>query len=1083
MEAIRKSLHISGKQAPGPWLHLPFIIFSLTAYSLYKSSFISVLLGGLILTYVFLAAKTADKLSPESKAHTRAGLFMGLGITLAGVISRIKPEILPLIPGCPATINSSLPCLEAFVVFIICAIILSGRYRVEKRLHDLASRTQVLNIPILFLASIIVLSFSSAKIFVYMQNQEKNQIETHLDSQAEGLLKLINQRIQFARTASKILADSPIMAQYIEDRTPENVRLLDSFLASYHQNNPDSICYLMDAGGLVHAASSRRDIFVGKSLAFRNYFKESMAGKNGTLIDVGQFTNQLGFYSSFPVFNKSRNEIIGVCSVKSNLIDLENYLKLYHPALLVNSENMIFLASDQGIVGKRLLIPSARASANASSTSIFTFSSDRFAHVIREIETEGWRVLVLGSSLQRSDNKIWLYTTIILITFLLLTLLHGAIIASESKTGFRMAQEQVRLVFYHAPETILIISSSSLKILAANNSMLRQFNLSEGFSGRNYRDLLPPLSNTNPRKSCHDATEKVFKHERDFIRTDKTIFTAEVTGSQITFDGEKAILLLLHDISPHKQIELELRAAKNAAEAANAQRSRFFANASHEIRTPITAIIGLTELARTMCSNEEQKTVLDLIKTSEKSLLTLLSDILDLARIEAGKISIQNSTFCLSELLSNLIKLVRYRVGDKPVETLLEIETPCPDFIVSDADRIRQILLNLLDNAAKFTQKGQIRLKASIDQSNEQPVACFEIADTGPGIPEKVKSELFHPFVSPDPLKRDTERGAGLGLAISKQIIELMNGSVSYNSTISGTIFSIRIPVMLSSQENLPAPVGVLNNQMKLLKDRRPLRFLVADDNDINLFLATSIIEKFGGISDCAKDGIETLEKIRSHAYDALLIDIQMPRLDGIEAIKSLRRAQETRNLPIIAISAFASEPEKQKAISAGADIYISKPYFPDDLLTAIRTLLKTDSLNEIQPVQQRESHARSDISGTLKQIDLKELEIRVLKKPENIIQIRDIFHRRSETLLTELDSHISAHDVQKLRETAHSIKGLAGMLAAARVFTLAKEIEDLSRDGHFAEACEKIPLLKTFIKEIKQDLELLTCNPGKNFI
>lgn len=1078
IEFIRRNLKRTGETKIPLAIHLPALLIFIAGLFLTKSATtVNALINIFSLFLCVLGLKAAKQLPAPNIHYARACLVAALVATILNT--------LPLFFAMGTTseavnLQATFFLFEIVLVFAICLIILLGKYRSERRSVDHLN-AHSLTSPLLFLLAIVVISIFSTRIFAYIHQHNRQQIETNLDNATESLTQLINQRIHFASISSKIMADSPIMAQAIDNPDETNKTLLEFFLDSFAKNNADGICYLMNTDGLVLAASSKKELFVGNNLSQRQYFQSALNGISGSLIDVGLFTNQLGYYSSNPVKRLADGKIIGVCTVKRNLEDLENYLKLYHPAMLVAPDDSIFLASERNYSGKKLIMQSAQANESTTQQSndprFFSFERSAFAHVTRPIDLPGWQILILASLREMKNNKIWLFTTIILITFILITLLHGTILASESRSGFEMAREQFHVVFYHAPETILIISRASLKILAANNSMLRQFRLAEDATGKSYTELLP-THNRSIRNPRHNPHEKIFKHERDFALPDGKIFSAEVTGSQINFAGESAILLLLHDISAHKQIELELLAAKNSTEEASQLKTRFFANASHEIRTPITAIIGLTELARSYCNSDDQRRILDLIKTSEKSLLTLLNDILDLSRIEAGKFAIKPVPFNLKILLNNVIGLIRFKIGEKKLTVHLDFELVCPDSIISDPDRIRQVLLNLLDNAVKFTEQGRIDIKVSITSKDSCPTLELQVADTGCGIPEDIQSELFMPFIHADTFQRNSDRGAGLGLAISKQIVETMNGRISFSTNPEkGTVFLVTLPIERATAKDLKA-IGEIGIPVpvKLAINNRPLKFLVADDNDINLFLASSIIEKFGGLSSCAKDGVETINMLQGDTFDAILIDIQMPRLDGIEAIKQIRSMSSQSSMPIIAVSAFASNLEKEKAITAGANFYLSKPYFPDDLLMAIKSVLNIEEKPGQIDGNTIETDEKSGIQAiALRQIELKELEIRILKKPENIAQIAEIFTRRSATLLADLDSCIELEDVKKLRETCHSIKGLAGMLAAAKVFTHAREMEELCRDEKFEQASLKVAALKDFIMEIAEDLTDLT--------
>lgn len=1078
LEFTRKSLPQIGNISRPALIHIPALLALVACLDLENgNSYLQTIYGLFVFLISFACYKAMHKLPETNKTYVKVCVFMAILATAIHLIGEMTP---PSSDHAIAFKSLHYP-VELMVILLMCITIVTGKFRFERRLGNLSALHTVLA-PTLFLAAVFLMGVFGAKFFINIHAHSQSQAETNLDDSAESLLQLINQRIFFAETSSRIVSDSPIMAQFLANPDQPNKALLENFLNSFDRNNPDGICYLMDRSGLVLATSAQKDLIVGNKLNKRQYFQAALNGRSGQLIDFGLLTGKPGYYSSNPVRSIDDGKIIGVCAVKRNLEDLDNYLKLYHPAMIVDPNEQIFFSSQEELVNKKLVLPvmGTKNITTESAKNIFSFSNKTFAFTVRQINVPGWRIVLLATTQTMTNNVLWLFTTIILITIVLITLFHGTITANEARLNFELAREQFRVIFYHAPGAMLIISATSQRILAANNSMLRKFNLTD--TKNSYYHELIAKDNHRIRSPQFNAEKNYFKHERDFMRTDDGVFSAEVTGAKIQFSGNPAILLLLHDLTAHKQIELDLLSAKNAAEEANLLKTRFFANASHEIRTPITAIIGLTELTRSFCSSDEQRKLLDLIKTSEKSLLTLLNDILDLSRIEAGQLSFKKIPFSLKELLNSVVSLTRYKVGKKKITVHSDFDFTDPDIIISDPDRIRQILFNLLDNGVKFTEKGRIDLKITITDRDTSPRLQLQISDTGCGIASEIHNELFLPFANADPLHRDSERGAGLGLAICKQIVDKMDGEISFSSSISiGTTFKVILPIEISmDNDDKKNKSTEFKPNIRLVAHHRPLRFLVADDNDINLFLATSIIEKFGGFACCAKNGLEAIKALQIENYDAILIDIQMPILDGIEAIKQIRAMPEKCTTPIIAISAFASNLEKEKAMTAGANFYLSKPYFPDDLIMAIKSVLDIEEQvgdAVINTVIDRPTTA-DEIGPSLPellQIDFNELEIRILKKPENVAQVNEIFSRRSSTLIDDIDSCIAEQDHEKFGEICHSTKGLAGMLGATRAFNLAMQMEHLCRDGKFAEAVAKAPTMKQYIKEIAQDLEVIT--------
>ncbi len=924
-----------------------------------------------------------------------------------------------------------------------------------------------------------------------------NNTKGRLQQSVQSLGKIVDQRIAFVLTSSAILAAAPVMSAYLANPDAENFRHLNNFIEAFSQGNPGSICYIINKSGIVEAASDLKQLFTGKDLSFRRYFQETMLGKHSLQADIGVLTNTLGVYAGSPIRNADNSQTIGVCAVKLNLDDLDQTFKMYHPAMLIDASGTAILASNRSLVGTDLTALSGLSSTVKPfaelGVSLPGIDANQYLFGLTTLEFLNFRIIMLVPS-DSGFNQAWVFSIILLIVIVFLAVLSSFTRHIESVRSIEAAQNHFQALFDNAPESILVVSVPGLKVVEANQSMLRQFQLPVLPTGLLYSALMPQgrLKITN---AWHSISKQMFKHQREFRKQGGEIFFAEVIGSVIDFNDEKALLLILHDITVHHEVENRLREAKNAAEEANSLKARFFANASHEIRTPMTAIIGLTELAVDTCHDEKQKRLIELIRTSSKAMLTLLNDILELAQIESGKLAINPVQFNLPLLLRDLIEIIRFQAEKNAVRAELKVAATVPEIVIADPDRIRQILLNLLANAVRFTRHGVISLSAdfSIDRNGHYSVD-FIVSDTGMEISDEMKRNLFGAFVFNDPYVKNDAQNSNLGLSISKQLIDLMGGSINVDSRSGeGTTFRVTIPVAC---KDIAAPGGHVRPllEFELIRDGRPLHFLIADDNDINLFLASSIIERFKGTSQCVNDGIEVLEAVGKSSYDAILLDIQMPRLDGIATLKELQKTAAA-SIPVIAISAFASDQEKNMARDAGAKAYLGKPYFPEDLFAVLKDLLlketpsgvvATDSVASasvaekvVEPPAAQPLAAGSD----LRQINREELELRVLKKPENILQINEIYQRRSQVLVASIDECLLASDGGKLRDAAHSIKGLAGMLAANKTFELARDIETLSRDGKISEAASLVPALKLQLQEISSDLLFLTAEIEKKLV
>ncbi|MFH2093191.1 MAG: response regulator [Pseudomonadota bacterium] len=360
-----------------------------------------------------------------------------------------------------------------------------------------------------------------------------------------------------------------------------------------------------------------------------------------------------------------------------------------------------------------------------------------------------------------------------------------------------------------------------------------------------------------------------------------------------------------------------------AVEAASASiaKSAFLANMSHEIRTPMNGILGMSQLLQDSNPTQEQKDYIEIINTSSQVLLTLINDILDLSKIEAGKIDIESIDFNLEHLFIDVKNLLKPKLIEKHSELSFSIEPDLPLFLKGDPTRLRQILLNLAGNAVKFTEKGLITLSARIRQKqDEQVLIYFEIKDTGIGIPKKKLKHLFRPFSQTDISTTRKYGGTGLGLNISKQLVEMMGGNIGVESEVNvGSKFWFTILFEYGNEHHV-RPIQKQSPE----GEERSLNILIAEDNLVNQKVLEKLLNKMGHSVCIAANGIEAVQAVGQQTFDLILMDGSMPEMDGFEATKRIRSSGNC--IPIIAVTAHAMQGDRQDFIDAGMDDYVSKP-------------------------------------------------------------------------------------------------------------------------------------------------------------
>jgi signal transduction histidine kinase/ActR/RegA family two-component response regulator len=405
---------------------------------------------------------------------------------------------------------------------------------------------------------------------------------------------------------------------------------------------------------------------------------------------------------------------------------------------------------------------------------------------------------------------------------------------------------------------------------------------------------------------------------------------------------EKANEDLTEEIDYVKRMEVELKQARDKAEEMSKAKGEFLANMSHEIRTPMNGVIGTLQLLEDTELDDDQQEYVTTAHKSANALLTILNDILDLSKIEAGKLDLETIPFDLREILHDLITLHALKSEQKGIELTSKVDPRIPPALIGDPTRIRQILLNLVSNALKFTSEGSVSINAEV-QSLEQGSAVIriEVQDTGIGIDETVRDKLFNAFTQADGSTTRKYGGTGLGLAIVRQLVEMMQGELGIDGAPGkGSTFWFALPLKISN-EVLKSTRTMQPSQMQ---DKLHGHILLVEDNPINQMVARKMLEKIGVETELAGDGQEALNLLYEHSFDAVLMDCQMPVLDGFNATRQLReweQQQQRKPLPVIAMTANVMEGDRERCLDAGMNDYIGKPFRNEDLHAILQRWLQ----------------------------------------------------------------------------------------------------------------------------------------------
>lgn len=508
-----------------------------------------------------------------------------------------------------------------------------------------------------------------------------------------------------------------------------------------------------------------------------------------------------------------------------------------------------------------------------------------------------------------------------------------------------------------------------------------------------------------------------------------------------------------------QQREVDLKLAVQKAEAANLAKSQFLANMSHELRTPMNAILGMLSLLEKTGLNAKQAGYTEKTSSAAKLLLSILNDILDLSKAEAGKMDLYPIDFNLDHLIDDITGILSNYIGNKPVELLFDIGADVPRYLFADPIRLQQILINLGGNALKFTEHGSVVI--SIHQqaiTPDQVKLAFKIQDTGIGIAAEHQEKIFSGFTQAEGSITRRFGGTGLGLAISKTLVELMGGTLSLQSTVGiGSLFSFSIDFSLLSESRIAALKlnQRLTAEAQLCGRLEGLRILLVEDNLINQKIAVELLEAEGAKIALANNGQEALDFLQQNPrpdrkanVDVILMDLQMPVMDGITATQKIRADLQLSEVPIIAMTANAMASDKEACIRAGMNEHVGKPFNVQDLIHVIRQYCNISAVDSGQvallpPAPEVNQDQQHDVKRNYDVIDLDEALVRMGGNKSLYLKVLPQFR----TLLSELPSRLralaSAGDITTIARELHSFKGSSAMMGAT---ALSKDIADIEK-------------------------------------
>ncbi len=520
-------------------------------------------------------------------------------------------------------------------------------------------------------------------------------------------------------------------------------------------------------------------------------------------------------------------------------------------------------------------------------------------------------------------------------------------------------------------------------------------------------------------------------------RLDGSVFPAEIALHAMQLEGKPVIQAIMRDVSERRAAEAAKEAAREAALQMAHAKSEFIANVSHEIRTPMHGILGMSGLLLKTALDGRQREYVSTLKSSAENLLTIINDILDFSKIEAGKLALEEIAFSPADLVQGVAALFQARALEKNLQLTLSLPDDPPAALLGDPTRIRQILLNLVDNAIKFTDQGEVELRARFEP-DEDGIGCqFRVCDSGIGMNEETQSRLFQAFSQADSSTTRRYGGTGLGLAVSSQLAELMGGQltvVSESGKGSTFTLSLLLPPSTLPLAELPAP-PVIQLQGHIL---------VVEDHPVNQKVLAHQLREMGLHYALATSGKQALDLLAKDDFDLVLMDWQMPEMDGLEATRQIRQLPTAvRHIPVIALTANASAGFREACLAAGANDYLSKPYTEPALAALLAQWLP------------------QAVPAPVPLLDLPALHARYPGNPGLVRDLQAVFISTTEASLAALKRGIEHGEAESCRKEAHALKGAAASVMATAIQQGAARIEASVQQGDFAAAAAELAALE----------------------
>lgn len=758
-----------------------------------------------------------------------------------------------------------------------------------------------------------------------------------------------------------------------------------------------NIVYILDGEGSVIASSQTEDgdTLYGNNYRFRPYFTQAIHNEPTIYPALGITTNRRGIYFSSPI-KDSGNRTVGVAVIKSGLTKIDAIVReaasqgpvavlsgngvvfvssedswLFHTAMPLDEEKRIELIGS-GQFGQQPLLP---LPVDLSEKQVL-FQGINYSVISEQLNLDGWSVITLvpQQSILPIVFLVCLFFTIPAY-FLFLKFrhfqnevgyqekihrqnVHLRQLNEEMKSEIEERKEteqrlkkvsqqelQYRMLFEQSKDAITIVSDKGL-FLEANQAFLTMMECEREviFSMKPVDFWVDEQDRRTWLKLLKEKGSITDYHSKQKTKSGKILDLNLTTNATTTGDGHRVYLTILRNITKKLEDEKKLVLAKNEAEQASLAKSNFLANMSHEIRTPMNGVIGMTNIVLESPLSDEQRNYLTMVRSSADRLLDIINNILDFSKIEAGRLELEKVSFDIRDKFDELLSLMTVKAQERNVALSLEIAHDVPPTLIGDSTRLMQILINLTNNAIKFSQDGTVKLQVNAKTMSSPDTVLLRVSveDNGIGIPFDKQAAIFESFAQADISTTRKYGGTGLGLTISSQLCRLMGGDIGLRSKENeGSRFWFTIPFQIpdTAEKNQGGDYGKTMSSVFSREERfKDVYVLLAEDDYINRTLAITLLEKASLQVTAVENGLEAVVESGKESYDLILMDIQMPEMDGYEATRTIRKREglNSKHTPIIAMTAHAIKGDREKCLLAGMDDYITKPIDATELYMVI---------------------------------------------------------------------------------------------------------------------------------------------------